>query len=170
MNTLITKVQALLAALTGETVIKADQNAPRASMPYWTFRLSTQAKLGIDSKSQGVDANGIQQIYGVREITLQLQRYGTDSFLKCNDLKDNLSKQTERDKWQLQKIAVFNIGNVLDISFKLDNLQFEPRAGLDLFIRVGINLTDNVGVIETVSTTSEFDENANLTEVITVVL
>lgn len=167
---LTTVLHTLISALAGEVVIMADQNSPRPVLPYWTMRLNTQARLGRDSQSNNVDNNGIQIVRGVREATCQLQRYGANAFDICNDLRNNLSKQSELDKWQLAKVSVYNSSNVLNVPFKLNDLQFEPRATVDLFIRVGIELQDNVGVIETVTTTMQLDGNAELTKVVTVVL
>jgi hypothetical protein len=171
---------ALLKALVGaETLVFADQNAPRPPLPYWTLRLSAQRQVGEDSYSQGVDINGDQLVSGVREITVQVQRFGTDSDVSCADLRDNLSRTTVLEEWQRQKIALYDVGNVLNVPYKLDNSQLEPRASVDLFVRFGTELLDRVGSIDKVETsagyvtnqTQGFDEaNPDLAEVITVVL
>lgn len=175
-TTLYTLVKALVGA---ETLVFADQNAPRPPLPYWTLRLSAQRKIGDDAYSQGVDTNGDQLVSGVREITVQVQRFGPDSDVKCADLRDNLSRTTILEEWQRQKIALYNLGDVLNVPYKLDNSQLEPRSSVDLFVRFGTELLDRVGVIETVETSARyvtnqtpgFDEpNPDLAEVITVVL
>lgn len=175
-DTLYTLVKALLGS---ETLVFADQNAPRPPLPYWTLRLSAQRKIGDDAYSQGVDDNGDQLVSGVREITVQVQRFGPDSDVKCADLRDNLSRTTVLEEWQRQKIALYDLGDVLNVPFKLDNSQLEPRASVDLFVRFGTELLDRVGVIDTVETTAGFvtnqtpgfdEANPDLAEVITVVL
>jgi len=175
-STLHTLIQAVIGA---ETLVFADQNAPRPPLPYWTLRLSAQRQVGEDAYGQGVDVNGDQLVSGVREITVQVQRFGTDSDVACADLRDNLSRTTILEQWQIQKIALYDIGDVLNVPYKLDNSQLEPRASVDLFVRFGTELLDRVGVIETVETaagyvtnqTPGFDEpNPDLAEVITVVL
>ena len=169
----------LKASVGSETLVFADQNAPRPPLPYWTLRLSAQRKVGDDAYSQGVDNNGDQLVSGVREITVQVQRFGPDSDVKCADLRDNLSRTTILEEWQRQKIALYNSSDVLNVPYKLDNSQLEPRASVDLFVRFGTELLDRVGVIETVETsagyvtnqTPGFDEpNPEQAEVITVVL
>ena len=174
--TLYTLLKALVGA---ETLVFADQNAPRPPLPYWTLRLSTQRQVGEDSYSQGVDDNGDQLVSGVREITLQVQRFGAGSDVSCADLRDNLSRTTVREEWQRQKIALYNVGDVLNVPYKLDNSQLEPRASVDLFVRFGTELLDRVGVIDTVATTAGYVTNQTLgfdgedpeqAEVITVVL
>lgn len=178
--TVKTSLYTLVKALIGtETLIFADQNSPRPPLPYWTIRLSSQRALGDDTYGQGVTIDGDQLVSGVREITVQVQRFGPDSDSACADLRDNLSRTTILETWQLQKIALYDIGDVLNVPYKLDNSQLEPRASVDLFVRFGTELLDRVGVIETVETTSNyvtnqtkgFDEvNPDLAEVITSVL
>lgn len=174
--TLYTLVKALIGA---ETLVFADQNAPRPPLPYWTIRLAAQRAVGEDAYSQGVDANGDQTVSGVREITVQVQRFGPDSDVACADLRDNLSRTTVSEVWQVEKIALYDVGDVLNVPYKLDNSQLEPRASVDLFVRFGTELLDRVGWIDTVETsagyvtnqTPGFDEtNPDLAEVITVVL
>lgn len=180
MNTLKTNLHARIQALAGaETVIWADQNTPRPALPYWTIRLQAQRMVGRDDRSQGVDVNGIQQVFGVREATLNVQRIGADSEEKVADLRDELGKVTVTDAWLLAKIAVYNIGPVTNVPYEMDKGHLEPRAVLDLFVRYGTELDDEVGVIETVEmagqyetsdTTPGFDANADLAETISVVL
>jgi hypothetical protein len=174
--TLYTLVKALIGA---ETLVFADQNAPRPPLPYWTIRLAAQRAVGEDAYSQGVDANGDQTVSGVREITVQVQRFGPDSDVACADLRDNLFRTTVSETWQVQKIALYDVGDVLNVPYKLDNSQLEPRASVDLFVRFGTELLDRVGWIDTVemdagyvtNQTPGFDDpNLDLAEVITVVL
>ncbi len=174
--TLYTLIKALIGT---ETLVFADQNAPRPPLPYWTLRLAAQRAVGEDAYSQGVDANGDQLVSGVREITVQVQRFGPDSDVACADLRDNLSRTTVSEAWQVEKIALYDVGDVLNVPYKLDNSQLEPRASVDLFVRFGTELLDRVGWIDTVEMdagyvtdqTPGFDEpNPDLAEVITVVL
>jgi len=175
-DTLYTLIKASIGA---EELIFADQNAPRPSLPYWTMRLSAQRAVGIDAYSQGVDDLGDQKVLGVREVTVQVQRHGEDSDTACADFRDVLSKTSVLETWQVQKIALYDTGDVLNVPFKLDNAQLEPRSSVDLFVRFGTELLDRVGIIDTVEATGQyvtnleigFDEtNPELTNVITVVL
>jgi hypothetical protein len=171
---------ALVKALVGaETLVFADQNAPRPALPYWTIRVQVRRVVGGDYYSQGVTDDGDQQIDGVREATVQLQRIGADSDYKVAELRDNISKTTVLEQWQLKGLALYNTGDVQNIPFPLDKSQLEPRAALDLFIRFGSKILDRVGVIEsvdigagyeTVNSTPGFDANADLAQNITIVL
>jgi hypothetical protein len=148
--------------VTPEVLIFADQNAPRPPLPYWTIRLSTQRLVGKDSYSQGVDNNGDQAVSGVREITVQVQRLGENSVDFCADLRDSLSRTTVNETWQVEKIALYDVGDVLNIPYKLDNSQLEPRASIDLFIRFGTEILDRVGWVETVETNANYVTNQSL--------
>lgn len=166
-SAIYTRIKELIGA---DTLVYADQNAPRPALPYWTMRLQTQRKLGRDQLGQGVDANGNQKVSGVREGTVQIQCIGAGAASKCADLRDNLSKTTVIEKWSLAKIPVFNIGDVLNVPYQLDGAQLEPRASLDIFIRFGTSLLDNVGAIDTVDVNAQFDSKPDLAETITIVL
>jgi hypothetical protein len=175
-DALYTRVKALVGA---ETVIWADQNSPRPQLPYWTVRVQGRRKIGRDDRSPGVDANGIQQIFGVREATVQLQRIGPDSDELMAFFRDQISKVSVRDAWFLSKVPVYDMGPVNNVPYQMDGGHLEPRSSLDLFIRYGAMLDDDVGVIETVEmggqyetadATPQFDENIDLTHTITVVL
>ena len=85
-------------------------------------------------------------------------------------MRDSLSKQTVRDAWRVAKIAAYDVGDVLNVPYKLDNSQLEPRSSVDIFIRFGTSLNDDVSAIETVQTEVKFDSKPDLTETLTVVL
>lgn len=156
-------LQELIAArVDGETVIFADQNAPRPSLPYWTIRVGVARRLGREHFSQGVDVNLDQTVSGVREVTVQVQRHGYESEQKAMDLRDSLFLTTVNEAWQLKKLSLYNAGDVQNIPFRLDNSQLEPRASLDLFVRFGAVLKDNVGAIETVEIATEYVTNQGL--------
>lgn len=154
MNTLKTTLHALLQDLVGsETIIYANQNSPRPPMPYWTVHLRTNKALGDEYFSQGVNDAGEQQVDGVRELTLHIQRYGNGSDIACAVLRDKFSLTTVRQRWAQQHLIPFNTGDVLDIPFRMDMNRLEPRASVDVFLRFGIQLMDAVGWLEIVNVT-----------------
>ncbi len=154
MNTLQSKLYTLIKARVGaETLIFADQNAPRPAVPYWIIRLDVQNMVGSDEHSNGVDNDGDLTIRGVREATVNLQRIGADSPVIVAGVRDDMSRQTVRDAWAAQNIACYNIGAVQNVPFPFDDQYIEPRAAFDLFIRFGVFLEDRVGIIETVNVT-----------------
>ena len=153
----------LLSALApGTPLIFSDQNAPRPALPYWTIKITVQRDLGTDYYSDGVDALGDQEIHGVREATIQIQRIGTDSDFRMCELRDNLSKTTVLDKFRLKDISLYDKTEVLNIPFPLDGAQMEPRAAMDLFIRFGSKIIDRVGVIEVINVISTYQRPTNI--------
>jgi hypothetical protein len=151
MSAIEDKLYALLTPmLAGELLVFADQNAPRPALPYWTLNVSPRRHLGRDGYSQGVDDDGDQDVFGAREATAQVQRIGNDSDTYVQDLRDNLSKISVQEQWQVSGVSLFNTGDVLDVPFPMDNNHLEPRAVMDLFVRFGTKVIDRVGIIETV--------------------
>lgn len=158
MNTLKPKLYTLLKTIIGaETVIWSDQNSPAPALPYWSMRIQSARKIGDGYYSQGVTDLGDQTILGVREATVAVQRFGADSDLKCQELVDNLQKTTVSEAFAKQKINCYETGDVLNVSQLMDKTIIEPRAAVDLFIRFGASITDNVGAIETVEVTGSTD-------------
>lgn len=176
MNTLETKLYTLIKSRIGaDVLIFADQNAPRPALPYWTMRLQSVRKLGMDYHSQGVTVGGDETVSGTREGTVAMQYHGSGAVLKCMTLRDDLARTTAQDQWRLNDIACFNAGEVQNVPFLLDNEQLEPRSAIDLFIRFGSTLTDNVGVIETVIADGEYATsgsipNPDLDQIISIML
>ena len=167
MNTIKGKLYTLIKAQIGsETLIFADQNAPRPALPYWAMRLASIRKIGSEYYSQGVNISYQQTVLGVREATLQLQRVGADSDIKMIDLRDNLAKTTANEAWQVQKIAIANMGEIAAVPYLLDGDAFEPRAAMDIIIRFGASLLDTTGGIDQVSIDAEYvtNQGSDITE------
>lgn len=175
-SSLYTLVKSQIGA---ETLIFADQNAPRPTIPYWTMRLASQRLIGRDSYSNEIDNSGNQKVRGVREITVNVQRIGEDSSSFVGDLRDNLSKTTVLEAFQIEKLALYDTTDVLNVPFKMDESSLEPRASMDLLVRFGSELLDNVGIIDTVDIAAQYvtnqtlgftSLNVDLAETITVIL
>ena len=163
MNTLKTKLYTLIKAQIGsESLIFSDQNSPRPALPYWTMRVNSIRRLGHEYFSQGVDSAGNQDIFGTREATIAIQRFGNDSDLKCQELVDNLSKTTSCEAWSVQKINCYETSDVTNISQVLDKSVIEPRAAVDLFVRFGGAIEDNVGMIEVVTSSGDTNYDSEI--------
>lgn len=161
MNTLKATLYTLLKARVGaETLIEADQNAARPALPYWTWRLQSMPSIGSDSYSQGTTSAGDQTVNGVREGTINLQRYGDDSEITVAGVRDDFAKVSVMQSWQQAKLALIRLGPVQNVPIKLDNSKFEARASLDIFIRFGTKLLDRVGFINVVEIGGEYPDTA----------
>lgn len=170
MNDLKSDIYTLVSALAGgERVIWSDQNSPRPALPYWTIKLNAMPMLGSAEYGQGVTSTGHQTIWRTNQATLEVQRFGSDSEIKCHALRSDMDRMTVREAWGLKRISCYDSGSVNNLAIKLDNSTMEPRAGVDLFLRFGSTVTDRVGIIETVVTTGEYQptESEDLAQVIT---
>lgn len=155
--TLKTDLYGLIQPLIDETTIWLDQSTPRPALPYVGMRINNRIRVKSDHYSDS-DDDGVITISGDREFTLNVQRYGPDSVNVLDSLADNLRKITVIESFAAKQIAVIETANqALDISFSQDGIKYEPRASLDLRLRIRSAIADTVGYIDTVVNTGEFD-------------
>jgi len=148
--TLKTDLFALYDPLITETLIFSDSNAPRPALPYVAMKVMGIRRINGDWKSESVGSNGLQTVKGDREFTLNIQRFGTDSVEALSTLADKLRLTTNIEKFNTAKLPIIDAEDVVDVAALLDKSQIEPRASLDVFMRMKSSLTDNVGYIDTV--------------------
>jgi len=148
--TLKTDLLELFRSLTTEEVILADQNKPRPALPYSAIKVIGMRRVKGDWYSEDIGANGLQTVKGDREFTLSIQRFGTDSVEALDTLANKLRLTTIIDKFNNAKLPIVSADDVVDVAALLDKSQIEPRASLDVFMRLKSSLTDNVGYIDTV--------------------
>lgn len=164
--TLDTALRGVLATMTGgEAIIFADVNAPQPSKPFWTLRVGTESTYGLPEMS-APDNTGLVTITETKTATVTLQRFSDvrgSSVEKMQDLKLSLRKPSVRNALASADLVVWDTGTVQNITALLDgtNQQIEDRASLDLFVGYKASVTDNVGLIETVSVTAETDTPAS---------
>lgn len=148
--TLRTDLFALYDPLITETVIWADGNAPRPALPYVAMKVMGIRRVNGDWRSESIGVNGLQTVLGDREFTLNIQRFGTESVEALSTLADKLRLTTNIEKFNTAKLPIVDAEDVVDVAALLDKAQIEPRASLDVFMRMKSTLTDNVGYIDTV--------------------
>lgn len=148
--TLRTDLFALFDPLITETLIWADGNAPRPALPYVTMKVMGIRRVNGDWRSESISSNGLQTVKGDREFTLNIQRFGTESVGALSTLADKLRLTTNIEKFNTAKLPIIDAEDVVDVAALLDKAQIEPRASLDIFMRMKSSLTDNVGYIDTV--------------------
>lgn len=157
MSMIDAKLHRLLNAIAfPEVMIFANQNAPRPELPYWTILPGVHRRVGSDQYGQDVDAAGNLTVEGVRELTVTVQRIGKDSDMYVADMRDELSLVTQRERWMYEKLSLYNMADVLNVPYEMDDNHLEARASLDLFVRFGTRLYDLVGIIEIVEVDAEY--------------
>jgi hypothetical protein len=149
--TLRTDLFALFDPLISETLIFADGNAPRPALPYASMKVMGMRRVNGDWYSESIGPDGLQTVKGDREFTLSIQRFGTDSVEALDALANKLRLTTTIDKFNSAKLPIVSADDVVDVAALLDKSQIEPRASLDIFMRLKSSLTDNVGYIDTVA-------------------
>lgn len=132
----------------GASVIFLNENAPRPAQPYVTLFLSSLNQIGEDYTPES-DVNGLIDMVGDREFTLQIQTYGGDCITRLENLRSSLQMQTVLDTLRANGIVFVNHFAISDVTELLDS-RFEKRAAMDVLFRIGQNYTDNLGLIQTV--------------------
>lgn len=148
--TLKTDLYALYDPLITETVIWADGNSPRPALPYVAMKIMGIRRINGDWKSESIGVDGLQTVKGDREFTLNIQRFGNDSVEALDLLANKLRLTTNIEKFNTAKLPIVDAEDVVDVAALLDKAQIEPRASLDVFMRMKSVLTDQVGYIDTV--------------------
>lgn len=148
--TLKTDLFALYDPLITETVIWADGNSPRPALPYVAMKVMGIRRINGDHYSESIGVDGLQTVKGDREFTLNIQRFGTDSVEALDLLANKLRLTTNIEKFNTAKLPIVDAEDVVDVAALLDKAQIEPRASLDVFMRLKSSLTDQVGYIDTV--------------------
>lgn len=155
--TLRTDLYALFDPLITETIIWADSNAPRPALPYVTMKVMSMSKINRDHYADSVATDGNQSIKGDREFTLSIQRFGPASVESLGALSDSMRKTTTIDRFIAAKLPVVETLDVVDVAALLDKTQIEPRAAMDVRIRMKSSLLDQVGYIDTVVINTDYD-------------
>ena len=138
----------VLANCPGCSVIFLNENAPRPAQPYVTLFLSSMNQIGEDYTPEA-DINGLVDMVGDREFTLQIQTYGGDCITRLENLRSSLQMQTVLDTLRTNGIVFVNHFPINDTTELLDS-RFETRAAMDVLFRIGQDYQDNLGLIETV--------------------
>ena len=149
-----------------ETVIFEEQNAPRPSSPYWTIKVQTIRSVGMESILPNLTSEGKTQITGLREAVIRLQRVGINSHIIAAEFVDNLSKNSTNEKWKEYGVFVYDTGDIQNVPYALDNNQWEQRAVLDVFIRFGVLVLDDIEYISTVAINASYGDTEEELEIL----
>lgn len=143
-------IRSLIEQLCGAAVIYEKQNAPRPELPYVGIQVISHGKKGFDDKN-GIDGNILYS--GERYVSIGISYYGQDAMAKLNEAKNLLETETITDKCFAQGIAIYDLGEVADLTELMDSQKWEERAHLDLFYSYIENYTDTPGYFENVEIT-----------------
>lgn len=140
----------------GVTVVFANQNAPRPAYPYITVHKTATAE-SEHSTIEGPDADGFADIVDDQTISISLQAFGDGAHDILSTLRNSLKKVTTLDYFRAQEMPFIRIlSGINDLTTVVGSRQ-EERAGMDLEFRAANVVTDEVGLIESVSGSGEFE-------------
>ena len=139
-----------LYTYTNKITIWQDQAAPRPNLPYLTLRIQSLSSVGHEYTSVP-NNSGMIKISGIREMTVNVQAYGENSFSILEDLH-SINALPESQELLLSKglilVDVLNLTNITG----LNEYCPEERATTDLLFRFGSQRVNaNVGLIENVN-------------------
>jgi len=132
----------------GMPVIFWEPNAPRPTIPYITLFLSNIVAVNQDWSAPDADINGVIDMKGDRQFTLQIQGYGADPLTVLENIRTSLQKQTVLDTLRANGIAFYSSLAINDITDLVDS-QFERRAQLDVLMGIAQIYTDDPGYFDT---------------------
>lgn len=144
----------LFSPLLGVTTIWERQDAERPALPYATLRMASTQLLNSPWYGE-VDDDGNQTVYDTAIVTLSINRFGADSVAALETLRLRLNAQPVIDSFSLANVARAWTEQVLDTATLLDGRHWEPRATLDIYVRVTIEHKDWVSWIDTVNVVGE---------------
>jgi hypothetical protein len=136
-------------------VQRANINAPRPKTDYITVLFPTLAQIG-EEQSTRPDENGDILRVSDRDITVSLQCISENAMDILEDLKRDIKSKANLQLLRNAGLAYVDMGDVLDITATLGDNDMESRASLDLFLRTAVSITENVGIIESISGTGTF--------------
>ena len=131
----------------GMPVILYEPNALCPTVPYVTLYLNSVTAVNQDWTAPDSDANGIVDMKGDRNFTLQVQAYGGDPLTVVENIRTSLQKQTVLDTLRANGIAFYQSLTIADITELVDS-QFERRAQLDILFGIAQIYTDAPGFFD----------------------
>lgn len=147
------------SVLTAGKVIKVDQNAPRPTKPYCSYRtILSLNEIGSESRT-AVDSGGNSEFISDMEFTLSIQVYGDDSLDTISALRDSINDPAIYINLTDGGIVFVEQLLFLDTTSLLETL-WEERAQLDLLMRTAsVSSNIQLGAIEKVDITENYDKD-----------
>lgn len=135
--------------VTEETVIIANQNAPRPEGSYSTVHLSPSLKVGFDrityANDQFQDLG--ETIEGHRELKASINFYRDNAFINASSFIARLQSNTLIAFFKSKGMGYAGVSEIRDIS-EVNKNYWEERAQFDLTFYALSNFTETVTAIE----------------------
>jgi hypothetical protein len=141
-----------------QTVVWADQSAPRPARPYVALRLTGPRRVAGQDEARFTGTGNVFDWVGHRELTLQVTTIGDDQ-ITTHDLalKLHLSLSKEAVRSALYVAAGLSISSEGDVGnvTTFQDTTFEPRYNFDVILMATAKTNEDLGAIETVEINGE---------------
>jgi hypothetical protein len=128
-------LRALIAQITGKTVIPQKRDAPKPAKPYLALRFFAYRGFGLDELLPGDDDDTFL-VTGERECTCEVHWIGEGAIEGLHGLEQALQSPSVVDRCFGAGVAVYNAEDIQDLSGLLDGVDWESRASMDLQLAV----------------------------------
>lgn len=146
----------VLAPLLPEMLLYYEGQNHNISPPYATLHVIARRDVG-NPEFTDVNADGVQAIRQVIEGSLSVKVFGGMARRHLDNLRSRTKKQTSRDIMRREKFVIYATENVLDVQVRRGEVYAEPCSMLDMGFRFTQRFYDDVGLIEHVNVSGEFD-------------
>lgn len=134
----------------GTSIIQANENGPRPSLPYVMFDITSITKIGQSYRESEIGTDGIQTIRYDEDFTLEIQAFGGNAHLLLQELKDSLQRESIIQYLDnCLGIAVRTDNTINNIALLIDNT-IEKRWMYEVFMGFAHTTTDYTNYIEDV--------------------
>ena len=137
-------------------LIMADQNAPRPAKPYATLDV-TNAGAARWLTELPPDAAGNARFVEHRLANVEVQFYGADAQDRASDLGMRLRLPRHVNRAVDLGLGVAVVNGATSVAVLMNENQYEQRGILEFTCHVGVEITDEVGLIEHTETEGEYD-------------
>lgn len=154
-------IYAWVSTASGVTTIWAGQDAPAPTGVYIALRLSLEqtGQDWVDVEDNPTPTPGaeiLQTVRGVRRLTLGIQAFpGTPTGVgSAASLLEKVmigaKLPSRREALNAAGVGILNFGPIQTLNFTINQVDFEPRASMEVFIQSVSTLTETATFIETV--------------------
>lgn len=137
-------------------VIYSYQNAPRPNLPvYAVVSIDSIIKYGWDEIRE-IDVNKIGNLGGQRRATIGVHYFGPNPMQEISKAYNSLEKRSILDVLLTNGIAVWDKNPIQNVTGMLETA-FQDHAFFDFYIGFAENYKDDLGTIEQVELTGEYE-------------
>ncbi|OOF85133.1 phage neck terminator protein [Rodentibacter ratti] len=144
----------LLSPLSEYPFIRAYENGRQPSLPFFTFDVRFE-KTPNHYLQSAVDNEGNQRTKTHIDGVLEINYFGAESLNSMRSLCMKLSTYHQKERFDLQGVAIVRIGQITHLAFLDELKQYQDRSMVEIEIRYTAEIESLVGLIEQVEIQDE---------------